>query len=50
MHKFSLCEKRILKLMIVDCDYHHMTEKESLGYIRKTKIGIAMYVTITEVY
>jgi hypothetical protein len=21
--------------MIVDCEYHHMTERESLGYIRR---------------
>ena len=35
MHRFSPCEKRMLKLMIVDCDAHHMTEKESLYYIRK---------------
>jgi hypothetical protein len=27
--RFSLIEKRILKLMIVDCEYHHMTEKEA---------------------
>ena len=33
--RFSLCEKRILKLMIVDCEYHHMTERESLSYIRR---------------
>lgn len=35
MSKFSLTEKRILKLMIVDCDAQHMTEKESLYYISK---------------
>ena len=35
MQKFSMSEKRILKLMIVDCDSHQMTEKESLYYIRK---------------
>jgi hypothetical protein len=35
MHRFSLSEKRILKLMIVDCEAHHMTEKEALYYIRK---------------
>lgn len=28
-------EKRLLKLMIVECDYHHMTERESLSYIRR---------------
>jgi len=33
--KFSLVKKRLLKLMIVDCDYHHMTERESLSYIRR---------------
>jgi hypothetical protein len=38
MSKFSLVEKRILKLMIVDCDIHNMTEKESLSYIR-TQFG-----------
>ena len=35
MSKISLIEKRILKLMIVDCEYHHMTERESLSYIRR---------------
>ena len=35
MSKFSLVEKRILKLMIVDCDIHHMTERESINYISK---------------
>jgi hypothetical protein len=35
MHRFSQPEKRMLKLMIVDCDCHHMTEKESLYYISK---------------
>jgi len=35
MHRFSLSEKRILKLMIVDCEYHHMTERETLSYIRR---------------
>jgi len=33
--KFSLLEKRILKLMIVDCEYHHVTEREFLSYIRR---------------
>ena len=35
MRRFTPSEKRILKLMIVDCDAHHMTEKESLYYISK---------------
>ncbi len=35
MDRFSEPEKRMLKLMIVDCDIHHMTEQESLTYIRK---------------
>jgi len=35
MHRFSEPEKRMLKLMIVDCDIHHMTERESLNYISK---------------
>ena len=35
MRRFSPIEKRMLKLMIVDCEYHHMTERESLSYIRR---------------
>ncbi len=35
MHRFSDSEQRMLKLMIVDCDLHHMTEQESINYIRK---------------
>lgn len=35
MYRFSPCEKRMLKLMIVDCDVHHMTERESRFYINK---------------
>ena len=30
-----MSEKRMLQLMIVDCDSYHMTENESLYYIRK---------------
>ena len=33
--KFTPSEKRMLKLMIVDCDVHHMTERESRLYITK---------------
>ena len=33
--RFSPSEKRILKLMIVDCDVHHMNERESRLYINK---------------
>jgi hypothetical protein len=35
IHRFSPAEKRMLKLMIIDCDLHHMTERESRTYINK---------------
>jgi hypothetical protein len=35
MSRFSLVEKGMLKLMIVDWDAHHMTERESRFYINK---------------
>jgi hypothetical protein len=35
IHRFSPIEKRMLKLIIIDCDLHHMTERESRIYINK---------------
>lgn len=35
MLRLSDSEKRMLKLMLVDCDLHHMTEQESIVYINK---------------
>jgi hypothetical protein len=47
--KILTYQKRMLKLMIVDCEYHHMTERESLSYIRR-QFGRRVLITIIKIW